>query len=170
MAITLRDYTDADLHALAALAADTFCETFGYLYTHADLQSHLMAKCSAEYFAKAVAEPHARIVLAWDNDEAVGYVHWGVLALPVQDAPDANAREIYRLYVRASHQSAGVGKRLFEHALAACADAPEVYLGVWEHNEKAQRFYARYGFTHAGEHTYLVGTHADRDLIWCRQR
>lgn len=163
MTVTLRDATPDDTLSLSALACDTFIETFGALYAPDDLQLHLESKCSVAYFRESIAHD-TRIVLACDGDALVGYIKWGGVELPTTYA--GGAREIHRLYVRATHQAQGIGAQLFEYALHACASAPEIYLGVWEHNTKAQRFYARYGFTHAAEHTYYVGTQADRDLIW----
>lgn len=157
----------ADVPALAALASATFRETFGHLYSHDDLEAHLAAKCSEAFFSAALEEPDTHILIAWEGSEPVGYIKWGALELPA-DAPPPGSREIHRLYVVASHQRSGLGRRLMEQAMLACADAPAIYLGVWEHNHKAQRFYAGYGFTHAGEHAYPVGTQIDRDLIWVR--
>jgi diamine N-acetyltransferase len=164
----MRPYHSQDGAALASVAADTFRETFGHLYSSEDLESHLTNYCSRAYFERALEESNAHIVLAWQGQQAIGYVQWGEVILPVA-SPEECSREIRRLYVRESHQAEGVGKKLFEHALCQCAAAPAIYLGVWEHNHKAQRFYTRYGFTHVGEHYFLVGNHADRDLIWCRQ-
>jgi ribosomal protein S18 acetylase RimI-like enzyme len=44
--------------------------------------------------------------------------------------------------------------------------AAALWLSVWENNERAQRFYKRYGFEHVGEHKFMVGNTADRDFIW----
>lgn len=164
--IALRECTPADMPQLEALARDTFTETFGHLYDARDLNAHLDTKCSVPYFIEALSHPPTRIIIAWEGRDAVGYIKWGALELDAGDGPPASAREIHRLYVRATHQKHGIGKQLLEYALAACSDAAAIYLSVWEHNEKAQRFYARYGFVHAGEHIYYVGTAADRDLIW----
>lgn len=153
--------------ALAALAAATFRETFGHLYSHEDLEAHLAGKCSEAFFRDALAEPDTQLLIAWEQGTAIGYIKWGALELPA-DAPPPGSREIHRLYVAASHQRSGIGRHLMDCAMQACADAPALYLGVWEHNQKAQRFYAGYGFTHAGEHAYPVGTQIDRDLIWVR--
>lgn len=161
----IREVWAQDIAALAQLARDTFIETFGHLYTAGDLETHLANKCSAAFFTDASQDENTRLVLAWEGDAPVGYAKWGALELPVPD-PAPDACEIHRLYVKATHQRGGIGRLLLEHMLKDCAGASEIYLGVWEHNEKAQALYGRYGFTYAGEHTYYVGAHADRDLIW----
>ena len=54
------------------------------------------------------------------------------------------------------------------HPLMNCAE--NIYLGVWEHNLGAQRFYKSYGFNEVGEYLFEVesGTPADRELIMLR--
>jgi ribosomal protein S18 acetylase RimI-like enzyme len=39
-----------------------------------------------------------------------------------------------------------------------------VWLGVWEHNTAAIKFYQRHGFTKFGEHPYYVGN--DKQMDW----
>ena len=39
-----------------------------------------------------------------------------------------------------------------------------LWLGVWEENKKAIRFYKRYGFIKFGTHPYYIG--ADKQTDW----
>ena len=43
--------------------------------------------------------------------------------------------------------------------------ARALYLSVFIDNHRAQRFYARYGFEAVGRYDFMVGTHADEDII-----
>ena len=43
--------------------------------------------------------------------------------------------------------------------------AKTLWLGVWEHNPRALAFYGKFGFTCVGEHTFVLGTDKQRDLI-----
>jgi RimJ/RimL family protein N-acetyltransferase len=40
-----------------------------------------------------------------------------------------------------------------------------MFLSVFIDNHRARRFYARYGFEEVGRYDFMVGTHADHDLI-----
>ena len=40
-----------------------------------------------------------------------------------------------------------------------------LWIGVWSENYGAQRLYARHGFEIVGEYSFMVGDHADRELI-----
>ena len=49
---------------------------------------------------------------------------------------------------------------------AATLGANVVWLGVWEHNPRAIRFYEKHGFTTAGEQPF--GKDPQRDLVMVR--
>lgn len=166
-AVSLREAGAADAGALATLAADTFRKTFGALYPPEDLAVHLAQTCSEGYFHQGFAQGR-RAMMAEQDGAWVGYVQFGAPCLPV--TPAAGDAEIYRLYVQDFCQGTGIAACLFEMALAEIrrAGGMGVYLGVWEHNLRAQRFYHRYGFTPVGEYGYPVGRQMDRELILYR--
>mgnify|MGYP000950988430 FL=1 len=68
------------------------------------------------------------------------------------------AYEIQRLYVLQEFQGQGIGRALFEYALQLAQEsgAGWVWLGVWEKNFKAQKFYAKYGFEKFSQHAFRV--------------
>ena len=43
--------------------------------------------------------------------------------------------------------------------------ADELYLTVFIENHRARRFYDRYGFEAVGRYDFMVGNHADEDII-----
>ena len=90
--ITLRPATPGDTTSLAALAVQTFNETFPGLYAPQDLQAHMQTYSSPEYFARRLKTDS--ILLAMDGGEMIGYAKFGAVGLPVRHAPDA--AEIHR--------------------------------------------------------------------------
>ena len=44
----------------------------------------------------------------------------------------------------------------------------ELYLTVYVDNHRARRFYDRYGFERVGRYDFMVGSHADEDVIMRR--
>lgn len=170
MNIAIVHATPDDLKALSALARETFLATFTHYDDRSEVERHLEDICSEAYFSVMLARGDV-LLLARDGEALVGYAKAGQLDLPVEN-PDPSHGEIHRLYVAPSHHGAGVGRLLMDAMLAALAarDAATVYLGVWEHNLRAQRFYTRYGFTPVGGYVYPVGRYRDNEIIMARRR
>ena len=56
--------------------------------------------------------------------------------------------------------------RAEEHDEARRRGAGAIWLGVWEHNPRAQAFYRKCGFTPVGSHIFMVGSDPQTDQIW----
>ncbi len=163
--VQFRPATARDAETLAALARETFVDTFGHLYREEDLNAHLAEKCSVEYFRDAL-DAGDEITIAEEKGEVIGYSKVGRLSLPVA-YPIENAQEIHRIYVKKSHHHRGLGQALLDRAFASdrLKSASVVYLGVWEENDRAKQFYYRNGFMPVGRYLYPVGEQHDRELI-----
>jgi ribosomal protein S18 acetylase RimI-like enzyme len=161
-----RDATESDAQALADFARSSWLATFGRLpYPPDDLAAYLQKNYGAEIQRAEIADADVRYRLALRHGEIVGYCMMGVLSMPVEDG---GGLELHRLYVDEAVKGAGVAAALMEDAIAWARGrgATALYLSVWEHNERAQRFYRRFGFEDYGEWDFMVGGTADRDLIW----
>lgn len=165
MNIVYRDATLDDAQALAEFCARTFVDTFGHLYPAEDLASFLAEKYGEAIQRKEIADPLLRYRLALSEGAVVGYCMMGPLDL---DVDEPAALELHRLYVDEAVKGAGVARTLIEDCLdwARAKGALALYLSVWENNARAQAFYKRYGFSHVGEHKFMVGQSADHDFIW----
>jgi ribosomal protein S18 acetylase RimI-like enzyme len=50
-------------------------------------------------------------------------------------------------------------------AVAKNLECDVIWLGVWEYNPRAQRFYEKHGFREVGKHVFLLGSDAQTDLL-----
>ena len=96
----------------------------------------------------------------------IGYVTACPAHLPHPDVAPGDG-EIQRLYILQGHQGGGRGTLLLNTALEWLErDGPRtLWIGVWSENYGAQRLYARHGFEIVGEYSFMVGDHADHELI-----
>jgi ribosomal protein S18 acetylase RimI-like enzyme len=154
---------------LADLGRQTFSETFAATNTPSDMAAYLAANFSPELQLAQLQNPANTYLLAEMQGEAVGYAllaQHSTLGL----APEATARqlEIKQLYVVEDWLGTGLGKALMRRALdiAQAENCTAVVLGVWEHNERAQAFYQRFGFREIGEVEFKLGDDVQRDLIY----
>jgi ribosomal protein S18 acetylase RimI-like enzyme len=80
------------------------------------------------------------------------------------------AVELSKMYVLPDHHGRGVSTALMGAALAAAADwaARCVWLGVNQQNQRAQRFYAKHGFTVNGTRRFRLGAAVENDYVMVR--
>ena len=167
--IGYRDATAADGAVLGGMARATFIETFGALYSLANLEAFLGLGSDCAYAAE-LANPAIEVRFAQAGDAPIGFCKIGPLTLPAPNAA-ADAIELRQLYVYKPWHGAGVAAVLTEWALARARarGASEVWLSVFTHNPRARKFYGRYGFEDVAPYHFMVGDQADEDIL-CRVR
>ena len=161
---TYRNATVADAPLLSRLGAETFTETFGHLYTPENLAAFL-ANHSVANWEKELTDPRFTIRLAEMDGQAVAFAKLGPPGLPFEvSGPTA---ELKQFYVLKPWHGTGVAQALMDWVLAEsrARGAEQLFLSVFIDNHRAQRFYARYGFEAVGTYAFMVGTHADEDII-----
>lgn len=187
----IRRATPDDANALSALASRAFSETFGHLYREDDLSAFLHEAYAPDVLRAELADPDRATWLLFPDsaptglhasggpDDAdcpegagqapVGYASARPAALP-HDAVCPGDGEVQRLYVLSGHQGNGRGSALLATALRWLErEGPRpVWLGVWSGSPGAQRLYERHGFSRVGEYAFMVGSHADHELIYRR--
>jgi ribosomal protein S18 acetylase RimI-like enzyme len=164
MTIVYRPAELADAAALRELFADSFIETFGHIYRPADLQEFLDTNSEAKWRAN-LSDPQVAIRVAEADAVLCGFVELAPKKLPYETS--APALELRRLYLRSSAHGRGIADELMQWALAEASarGARELVLSVYVDNHRARRFYDRYGFEAVGKYDFMVGSHADEDLI-----
>ena len=80
---------------------------------------------------------------------------------------DSKALEIERIYVLKEYHGRKVGQLLYEKAMqvARQTDADYVWLGVWEENPRAIRFYKKNGFVEFDKHIFRLGDDEQTDIM-----
>ena len=166
LSLTERDATPADVAALARLGADSFVETFGHLYSAENLALFLKNH-SEEAWARDLADPAYSIRMVEDGDRAIAYAKVTPPNLPFEPDPTRIALELKQFYVLKPWHGAGLAQRLMDWtiAIARRRGADDLYLSVFTDNHRARRFYARQGFEEVGRWHFMVGDHADEDLV-----
>jgi ribosomal protein S18 acetylase RimI-like enzyme len=160
----IRDATAADLPAIDRVFRQSFCDTFAHLYRAENLAAFL-GKFTPDAWAEEFADPRYRFRVAEVDGDIVAYVKLGPSALPIET--DAQAIELRQLYVLKEHHGSGIAAALTDWAIdeARAQDFEELYLTVYVDNHRARRFYDRYGFEAVGRYDFMVGNHADEDII-----
>jgi ribosomal protein S18 acetylase RimI-like enzyme len=168
--LTVRRAVIADASTLAELGASTFTETFAEANTPEDFATYMAASFSEALQRMELEDANNTVFLAEREGEAIGYIRVREGRTPSCIAAE-DALEIARLYARKSTLGTGVGATLMQHALAEAAGRGKdaVWLGVWEHNARAIRFYEQWDFHPAGTQPFLLGTDLQTDLVMVRR-
>ncbi len=106
-----------------------------------------------------------------------GILGYAMTIRGVPDDPDVQravphrpAVELSKMYVLPDSHGAGVSAALMTAAVqrAVASGAACVWLGVNQLNQRAQRFYAKHGFTVTGTKTFRLGTEIEHDYVMVR--
>jgi len=162
--ITYRDATPGDAATLDRIFDTSFCDTFGHLYRPEDLNAFLSSS-GVEDWEADLRDPIYAFSIGEVDGVPVGYAKVGPLKLPVET--DRPAILLDQLYILKEHHGVGIAHALMDWVLeeAARRGAEEMYLTVYVDNHRARRFYDRYGFEAVGRYDFMVGNHADEDII-----
>lgn len=163
-AIAWRAAGPDDAAALAAIGRESFTETFGHLYSPENLAAFLVNHSEANWHGE-LSDPRFAVRLGEAGGTAAAYAKIGPPSLPFE--PTGPSIELRQFYVLKPWQGTGAARELMAWVLdeARARQADEVYLSVFIDNPRARRFYERYGFEAVGRYDFMVGTHADEDII-----
>lgn len=164
--ITITKASIHDLETIQLIATETFAETFAESNTEDDLNNYLKTHFTREQIGSELTNPDSLFFIAWDQADPVGYLKLN--SGPAQtELKDAVSMEIERIYVKGSYHGKKVGQLLYETALetALLHRKSYIWLGVWEENPKAIRFYEKNGFVAFDKHLFRMGEDEQTDIM-----
>ena len=174
-ACVVRRGVAADAPMLAALGARTFIETFGADNTPDDMAVYVGHAYGAEQQRAELSSPDAVFLIAEVDGTPAGYAFLRKAPLPAHITDPAPgqpgvAMEIARFYVDSPWHGQGIAQLMMDAAIAEVArrGARTVWLGVWERNPRAIRFYANQGFHDIGVQPFKLGSDLQQDRVMAR--
>lgn len=168
--MVIRHATSDDAAALAALAERTFRDAFAAQNTAADMDDYCRESFSLEMQRALLGDKSIDTLLIVDErGELVAYAQLrpGAAEGLTLEAP----LELWRFYVDQVHHGRGLAQRLMiaVDAAAHARGASTLWLGVWEHNQRAQAFYRKCGFVDVGSHQFALGRDVQTDQLMARE-
>jgi GNAT superfamily N-acetyltransferase len=166
MLLSIIKATVTDLDPLLNLSRKTFEDAFRYLNNPDDFDAYFKVAFSREKILSELEHPYSDFYVAFVDDAPAGYIK-----LNYGDAQtefcDKTAIEVERIYVLAKHQGKQIGKKLLNFTVEKAHEQrmKHIWLGVWEKNHGAIRFYEQNGFKLFGSHDFVLGTNKQTDLL-----
>ncbi|MFT4031539.1 MAG: GNAT family N-acetyltransferase [Siphonobacter sp.] len=164
--INLFKATSDHIDQVLEIGRSTFIDTFAEQNTPEDLAKYINKAFHIEQVRSEVLNPDSLFFLAELGDQIIGYLKLNI-GKAQSDVNDSESLEIERIYVKKDFIGKEVGKLLFEKALSTAHELnlKYIWLGVWEHNPRAIRFYEKQGFQQFGTHTFVLGEDVQTDLL-----
>ena len=166
--IKIRQAVPEDAALLTDLAYTTFWDAFHDHPKNAphDLEAYMQTAFSVEQIRSEIEDTNSVFLIAELDGELAGYAK----LIFESTEPDIIAEwpvELSRLYSHQKYLGKGVGQALMDACFARAKETGRdvIWLGVWEFNPRAQRFYEKNGFRLVGKHTFLLGSDPQTDLL-----
>ncbi len=122
-------------------------ETYTGLVDAEYMERHTLEKC-----IKIAHKWPDNILVAKDGEKVVGFVGYG----PYWDKTLPAYGEVFALYVLAEYHGKRIGYELMNAAFHALSDYQKIAVWVLKGNERAIRFYKRYGFHFDGTEAEIL--------------
>lgn len=162
----IRQVNIQDIEELKVIGKLTFSETFSSENSEEDMREYLKEGFSTEKLKTELTDENAEFYFAELGDNVIGYlkVNFGQSQTEIKDK---NALEIERIYVLKEFHGKKVGQILYDKAieLAKEKNVEYVWLGVWEQNPRAIRFYEKNGFIVFDKHIFKLGNDEQTDIM-----
>lgn len=164
--ITIRIASIADAELIAEMSRATFYDSFAAQNTKENMDKFLGEQFTRETLMKEVGGPDNIFLLAYHHDKPAGYVRIRENNNPPSLGTNS-AIEIARIYAVAWAIGLGIGSALMKECIQIGKEKGVecLWLGVWEHNQRAINFYKKWEFEKFDEHDFILGDDVQTDWL-----
>ncbi len=164
--VVIQRVTIDELSQLREIGKRTFLESFGDQNKKEDMDAYLKKSFAENQLMSELSDDSSEFYFAKLDGQIIGYlkVNYGNSQTEIK-GPES--LEIERIYVLKEMHGLRVGQLLYKKALeiAKSKKFKFIWLGVWEKNSRAIRFYEKNGFVTFDKHTFLLGSDVQTDLM-----
>ena len=166
--IKIKRATLSDLAILQKIGRQTFYEANVEDNTKENIDRYLLQNFSKEQLANELSNPYSVFYLAYIKDTIcpIGYLKIN-FDCAQKEIKDKDTLEIQRIYVLKKYQGKSVGQFLLGEAVAIAKErhCKFIWLGVWEKNYSAIRFYEKNGFMNFGKLLFNLGAELHKGIM-----
>lgn len=164
--IVVTQVSNSEIQELQKIGRQTFSETFSSVNSDENMIKYLDEGFSVEKLSAELADENAQFYFAKLNDKIIGYLKLN-FGESQTELKDNKALEIERIYVINEFHGKKVGQILYDKAIKIAKDKKVnyVWLGVWENNERAIKFYKKNGFVEFDKHIFKLGNDEQTDIM-----
>ena len=162
----IRKLDITDLENLQKISITTFRETFEEVNSEEDMQKYLDENLNLERLKSELENPNSEFYFIENENKNLGYLKLNFENAQTEKVEE-NYFEIERIYVLKAFLGQKIGQILFDKAIEIGREKnlEYVWLGVWEENHRAIKFYEKNGFEIFGKHDFVLGEDVQTDLL-----
>lgn len=165
MPLQLQKCGSESLDDLVHISKKTFVDAFEKHNDPEDFSAYIDYAFDREKLRRELIDKDSDFFFVYLDESLVGY-----FKLNQNDAQTdiklEDSMELERIYVLEAFQGKKIGEWMLSKAIKIALDKGKqfLWLGVWEMNTSAIKFYQKHGFAKFGTHPYYVGN--DRQTDW----
>ena len=162
----IKKCTLEDINEVKEISEKTFSETFAEENTEEDMKNYLEENFSYEQIKKEVSNDKSIFYIVKDEAEVAAYMKVNFEEAQTEEGYN-NSLEVQRIYVLEKYKGKKIGKTLIEKAkeIGKENNLEYIWLGVWENNFPAIKFYEKQGFEKFDTHIFVLGDDEQTDNL-----
>jgi diamine N-acetyltransferase len=177
----IKKLTITDIPELVAISKSTFIEAFAHQNDPVEFDAYVNSAFTLQTLTEEFNTEGVSFYFVEKEDRPIGYIKLhhnksplGTTKPNIQvqyDFEHAKSTELERIYLLSEYHGKGVAQLQMDYVIQMAKENGShfVWLGVWEHNPKAIRFYEKFGFEKFGDHVFDVGNDPQIDwLMWLK--
>lgn len=162
----IRLATPADAPRLRELSEFTFRDTYTEYNTPENMEKHVDKNFSLLQIETELADSTNQYMVCENGKDLIAFVKL-VKDHSTEGLNEERVVEIERIYVLEAFHGQQLGRKLIDFCdeWAKGQGFDVIWLGVWEHNQNALKFYEKMGYVRFGEHTFVLGDEVQTDYV-----
>ncbi|WP_195431069.1 GNAT family N-acetyltransferase [Clostridium sp. D46t1_190503_E9] len=155
-----------EVEKIKNISGKTFYETFANENTKEDMENYLKENFSYEKVESEVKNNYSKFYIVEDDKGVVAYMKVNFDNAQTEKGHD-NTLEVQRIYVLQGYKGKSIGKMLMQKAIEIGKEnnLSYIWLGVWENNISAIKFYEKQGFVKFDTHVFKLGDDEQTDNL-----
>jgi diamine N-acetyltransferase len=156
--LSIKECSLKDIEKVKYISEKTFYETFSGENTKEDMENYLKENFSYEKLGSEIKNNGSKFYIVETNEGVVAYMKVNFDKAQTETGHD-NTLEVQRIYVLQEYKSKHIGKKLIQKAIEIGKNNSlnYIWLGVWENNINAIKFYEKQGFEKFDTHIFKLG-------------
>lgn len=165
MPIKFQKCSNSDLDKLVEISRKTFEEAFEKDNDPEDFNTYIDKAFKKSNIEQQLLNPHSTFYFVYNDKVLVGYFKLNENDSQT-DVKSEESIELERIYVLKEFQGNRIGEQILHKTLELASQKVKkfIWLGVWQKNTNAIRFYEKHGFVKFGTHPYYIGR--DKQTDW----